>query len=140
MDFISLLQEPHDFEKVNFVTLQDKNGLYDLYKCKHCGLQGKRYGFSNNILVDITLKKVKLCDNRKIEEKTNENLGKVRIKLLPCVLGIGNLKEGDIVDIIREAKRGVWIKCEESTKELLEQDPNYNGELLLLFDEFERVD
>lgn len=146
MDFINIYQKPHHFVKVNLTTLQDKDGMYDLYKCKHCGLQGKRYGLSESILVDITLKKVKLCDGRKIEESKKEEkitetkiLGKVKLKYRPLVIGADNLKEGDIVDIIRESERGVWIKGIEVTPELKKLDSNYNGEILLLFNEFERV-
>ena len=147
MDFISIHQKPHHFVKVNMTTLQDKDGMYNLYKCEHCGLQGKRYGLSESLLVDITLKKVKLCDGRKIgeeskkEEKITETktLGKVKLKYCPCVIGADNLKEGDIVDIVRESERGVWIKGIEVTPELKKLDPDYNGEILLLFNEFERV-
>lgn len=146
MDYIDINQKPHLFEKVNLASLKDQNGVYDIYECKHCGLRGKRYGLSNKLLVDVTLKKVKLCDGREIEESKKEEkitetktLGKVKLKCLPCVIGVDNLKEGDIVDIVRESERGVWIKGTEVTPKLKKLDPDYSGEILLLFNEFERV-
>ena len=40
----------HYWEKVNFVTIVEKNGKsYDKYKCNNCGITGKRYGLSQNI-------------------------------------------------------------------------------------------
>lgn len=41
----------HQFEKVNLTGIKDKKGIYDLYRCKQCGIDGKRYGFSSTILI-----------------------------------------------------------------------------------------
>lgn len=141
MDYISIEQKPHHFVKVNLTSLKDKDGIYDLYKCEYCGLLGKRYGFLNSLLVDVTLKKVKLCDGRKIEEENKETqiLEKVeKVKIIKdlCIFGAENLHKGDIVDIVRKSERGVWVKGEEATPEKKKLDPNYNGEVLLLFNEF----
>ena len=34
--------------KVNLVTISDKTGLYDLYKCEDCGYKEKCYGFQRS--------------------------------------------------------------------------------------------
>jgi hypothetical protein len=41
----------HAFEKVNIVTVIRGNRAYDKYRCRVCGLEGKRYGFSEVISV-----------------------------------------------------------------------------------------
>lgn len=52
MFFVSL--NDHDFDKSNLVTLRDRNGSYDEYKCTHCGLIGKRYGIGSDVVVCST--------------------------------------------------------------------------------------
>lgn len=37
---------PHDWRKRNLVTISDRSGLYDLWGCKLCGEEEKRYGLS----------------------------------------------------------------------------------------------
>lgn len=39
-------QPEHDWRKTNLLTLDDKKGFYDTYKCEKCGKKFKRYGFS----------------------------------------------------------------------------------------------
>lgn len=41
----------HDWEKTNLYTISDDSGMYDTYRCKKCGIKGKRYGMSNKITV-----------------------------------------------------------------------------------------
>lgn len=50
METIHILS--HAFEKVNLVTQHSKGVSFDTYKCKQCGLTGKRIGISENILVN----------------------------------------------------------------------------------------
>lgn len=40
---ISIYAFGHEWEKLNLVTQKDNKGLYDLMKCKNCGIKGKRY-------------------------------------------------------------------------------------------------
>jgi hypothetical protein len=37
---------PYVWEKQNLVTKKDREGLYDLYKCRICGMKFKRRGLS----------------------------------------------------------------------------------------------
>lgn len=41
----------HDFQKVNAVTIVRGGYAYDKYRCRVCGLEGKRYSFSETIRV-----------------------------------------------------------------------------------------
>jgi len=50
---------PHNWEKSNLVTLQDKFGTYDSRKCKICGITGKVRSIAGNVIID---KKFKNCD------------------------------------------------------------------------------
>ena len=36
---------PHKWEKMNLVTKEDKDGMYDLWECTVCGKKYKRRGF-----------------------------------------------------------------------------------------------
>jgi hypothetical protein len=46
----------HDWEKQNGVTLMRGGFSYDIYKCKHCGVTGKRYGLAAGITRDSKFK------------------------------------------------------------------------------------
>ena len=35
----------HDWDKTNLISLKDRFGIYDIYKCRRCGITGRRYGF-----------------------------------------------------------------------------------------------
>jgi hypothetical protein len=56
----------HAFEKVNIVTIVRGGKAYDVYRCRVCGLTGKRYGFSETLVVK---KDIKNCTAHKIERK-----------------------------------------------------------------------
>ena len=43
------------------------------------------------------------------------------------------------MDYLKRSDRGVWIKGTEVSSELKKIDPDYNGEILLLFHEFEEI-
>ena len=43
--------DSHDFEKVSLFTMYKGRRAYDVYKCKCCGLQGRRYGVAEEITV-----------------------------------------------------------------------------------------
>jgi hypothetical protein len=42
----------HEFRKVNVTTVIRGSKAYDIYRCEVCGLEGKRYGFSDLIRVN----------------------------------------------------------------------------------------
>ena len=44
---ISIYAFGHEWYKLNLVTLKDNKGLYDLMKCKNCGIKGKRYSLNS---------------------------------------------------------------------------------------------
>lgn len=46
----------HDWEKQNLTT-QGKNKLYDVYKCKQCGIIGKSYRLGFIKIKDADVKK-----------------------------------------------------------------------------------
>lgn len=148
MDYIDLNNSLHNFEKQNSISLKDSKGFYDVYKCKYCGLTGKRYGLSESLLVDITLKKVKECDGKRnlkvigvdtAKDDSKSSLYKVKIVRPICVFGGKNLQVGSIVDVVEITNSGVWVKGEPVTEELLKKDPSYKGILLLLNGEFEKI-
>ena len=35
----------HSWRKENLVTISDKHGIYDKYRCTECGVTAKRFGF-----------------------------------------------------------------------------------------------
>lgn len=41
------LPPEHDWGKQNLVTIMDRKELYDIYKCKICGIAGKRFGLGS---------------------------------------------------------------------------------------------
>jgi len=53
----------HDWEKTNLITINDRNGLYDAYRCCKCGITGKRFGLGRNVTRDgkYSAKKYENC-------------------------------------------------------------------------------
>ena len=51
----------HSWEKTSLVT---EIGGYDKYKCKVCGVTGKRYGLNENIIIDSKFKKKVNCSGK----------------------------------------------------------------------------
>jgi hypothetical protein len=66
----------HDWEKINLVTIKDKNNsLYDIYKCRKCLITGKRFGLNPGITIDYKYraKVYKRCDTAVIKLKENHD-------------------------------------------------------------------
>jgi len=57
----------HKWEKVNLVTIDGKDGMYDKYRCTRCGITGKRFGLSNTIRRDKRYadSKYEFCQKKK---------------------------------------------------------------------------
>jgi hypothetical protein len=74
---ISRTNKYHDFIKQNLVTIMDKSGLYDIYKCSNCGLTGKCHGLGQYVEVDgrTSEQKIKFC-NKKPNEAEEQNVGR----------------------------------------------------------------
>lgn len=128
---ISLNDTSHEFDKSNLVTQRGKGGTFDTYKCKHCGLEGKRYGLSEL----ITVKKAKNCTRIVKPQSINESneLGKVKIQRIDPSWG---LKSGDVVE---------RVPCPESEKEKYNNQvwvfsPARNEPMLLLSGEYEEIE
>lgn len=60
MHKLNMQSTNHLLYKQNLVTVSSKDGYYDLYKCKLCGLRGKRYGLEGRLSVDGRLSKDKV--------------------------------------------------------------------------------
>ena len=56
---------PHQWYKSYPVTISDSEGVYDRYRCKKCGITGKRFGLSDVITTDKKYQKSKYryCTN-----------------------------------------------------------------------------
>lgn len=65
--------EKHDWRKTNLITIMNGPICYDKQKCTRCGITGKRYGLSGDVIQDSKYKaKVYIrCDTSKkhIERK-----------------------------------------------------------------------
>lgn len=56
----------HMWEKQNLVTIRRAGRMYDIYKCKCCGITGKRFGIGCEVTRDPKYKaeKYKFCQGR----------------------------------------------------------------------------
>ena len=109
------------------VTLRDsRKKLYDIYCCKHCGIEGKSYclGF-----IDIPERYAK-----RIESCTRQRLGNT-LRVTHCeAVGsrFGNLTDGSVHSIInppegQNNQRGEWVM-------------GVGEPVLLLYNEFEYIE
>lgn len=57
----------HDWKKINLVTISKRGRLYDAYRCKRCGITGKRFGLDDIVVRDKKYwnKKYFYCQKRK---------------------------------------------------------------------------
>ena len=111
MVIINLNSTNHTFEKQNLVTLSDKRGAYDIYKCSACGLFGK---VRNMIEIRITKGKKYAYNCPNVNTKL---LVDKYVRITYCS-GFGksftNLKPDTIHKIIpapegEDNSRGVWV-------------------------------
>ena len=54
----------HQFVKENTVTRKNRKGLYDLYRCSCCGLEGKSYLLGTIDVYEKDKNKLNCCINR----------------------------------------------------------------------------
>ena len=115
----------HKWEKQNLVTRHDRNGFFDEYQCKCCGIVGKSYTMG---IIDIPDRYFEngrhICTSKS---------SKVKVKF--CTAhgeAFANMTPGSIHEIIKppqgqNAERGEWVMgCGEP--------------VLLLWQEFEYVE
>ena len=127
MIVIEMRMTPHEWEKKNLTTLlAPKKGCYDVYQCRHCGLEGRSYRFGVIEIPKRYAKRIYTCKRQR--------LGK-SVKVTHC-RAVGpqfeNLTDGSVHTIIdppkgQDNRRGEWVMG--------------NGEaVLLLWDEFEYIE
>lgn len=98
----------HEWEKTNLVTKKDKKGLYDHYKCKNCGIEGKSYSIGRIEVPERYMDKQALCPGAPKHKK---------VKVLHCT-AVGevfaNLIPGSIHEIVKpplhqSREKGEWV-------------------------------
>lgn len=107
------VDSPHDFRRTNPVTLEDKEGFYDLYECEYCRLTGKRRNLAGELHVDGRLsdKRIKECP----DAHKKPTITHVTVRKCNAVGGqFDNLKPGSIHEIIPPPERqdntgGLWV-------------------------------
>lgn len=127
MIIVDITAGGHDWEKQSLVTKVKGSRAYDMYKCKHCGIEGKSYKLGLISVPEKYKSKVAFCTGPK-EGKTS------LIKVIHCrAFGpkFGNLADGSVHKIITppegfDNKRGEWVM-------------GVDEPVLLLFNEFEYV-
>lgn len=110
----------HQFEKQNLVTISKGRKSYDIYKCKCCGLEGKRASFTD--VIQVTRNKVS-CTFYKAQIKKakeeKENCDKVKIiDHYPCHsfgLVYGNIYDRVECPVSEKEKynNDIWVYSEK---------------------------
>lgn len=54
--------KPHDWKKTNLVTVSNKSGSWDEYKCNACGITAKRHGLGGDMIRDNKYKDRVSCE------------------------------------------------------------------------------
>lgn len=128
MELISLRDTNHDFYKSNLVTQRGKSGTFDVFKCSHCGLEGKRYGLTDM----LSVRKAKICTKKPVAPQSGK-LGQVRItRVQSAGFGLDNLSVHDRVpcpkEYIDRYADDVWV-----------MSPTRNEPVRLFSSEYEKV-
>lgn len=99
----------HKFTKINLVTKQGPNGMYDEYKCEQCGMKGRSYRIGRICLSKIYGKNIFKC---------KALVPKTKIQITKCT-GFGgqfsNLTPGSIHSIVdppsgEDRSKGEWVQ------------------------------
>lgn len=128
MFILNLLQNGHDWEKMNHVGKKNRRGIYDEFRCKHCGLRGKSYTLGLLEIAERDRKKAAMC-------KGARKFAKSYVKVTRCAAcgkAFGNLTPGSIHKIVpppdgKNNSRGEWVM-------------GVGEPVLLLFGEFSYTD
>lgn len=128
MFILDLLQNGHDWEKMNQVGKQNRRGIYDEYRCKHCGCKGKSYTLGLLEIAERDRKKAAMC-------KGARKFAKSYVKVIRCGAygkAFGNLTPGSIHKVVpspngENSSRGEWVM-------------GVGEPVLLLFGEFSYMD
>ncbi|WP_071122736.1 hypothetical protein [Prevotellamassilia timonensis] len=128
MFILNLLQNGHDWEKVNQVGKKNRRGIYDEFRCKHCGLRGKSYTLGLLEIAERDRKKAAMCKGAR---KCAKSYVKV-IRCDACGKAFANLTPGSIHKVVpspngKDNSRGEWVM-------------GVGEPVLLLFGEFSYTD
>ena len=128
MFILNLLQNGHDWEKVNHVGKEDRRGIYDEFRCKLCRLRGKSYTLGLLEIAERDRKKAAMCKGAR---KFAKSYVKV-IRCDACGKAFANLTPGSIHKIVpppdgEKSSRGEWVM-------------GVGEPVLLLFGEFSYTD
>ena len=128
MFLLNLLQNGHDWEKVNQVGKKNRRGIYDEFRCKHCGLRGKSYTLGLLEIAERDRKKAAMCKGAR---KFAKSYVKV-IRCEACGKAFANLTPGSIHKVVpspdgEKSSRGEWVM-------------GVGEPVLLLFGEFSYTD
>jgi hypothetical protein len=99
----------HEFEKQNLVTLTDRIGTYDLYKCALCGLTGKQRDLGTVTVSDRNTSASEKCPKAATPRKVR--IIEVRTGGKPW----SNLTPGSVHQVVDAPKgmpdnlAGVWV-------------------------------
>ena len=123
---IEMSRTPHEWEKQNPVTLWGAKGCYDVYRCKHCGIEGKSYRLGFVDILERYAKRVYICTRQRLVNS---------LRVIHCnAFGnqFGNLTDGSVHSIIdppegQDNQRGEWVM-------------GVGEPVLLLYNEFEYVE
>ena len=100
----------HEWEKQNNVTRKYGKKLYDIYRCKHCGIEGKSYQIGTISIQNKFYKKAPCCPGVQQKKPT-------KLKVLCCTAfspEFDNIIKGCILDILppppgEDNKLGEWV-------------------------------
>lgn len=116
MLLLDLFENGHEWEKVNLAGLVNRKGIYDLYRCKRCGVTGKSYSLGCIEIPERNRKKASVCKGALAIAKSYAT-AKGYVKVLQCGAfgkAFSNLKPGSIHKVIpppngENENRGVWV-------------------------------
>lgn len=120
----------HSFAKNSLVPMKDKYGTFEYYTCENCGLTGKRYDKTDELLIDV----IDHPRATKCDVGSDPWLGR-SVRVTTCAITVGEyakMKPGTIHVVVVPPEgyfngdRGVWVRGTQEPIKLL------NGEFELL--------
>ena len=130
------------FEKANLVTQTEKGRSFDTYKCA-CGIECRRYGLAENLIVTKVKKGVELCEKVYEHQKPLPQIKEIEPLFVMSAITksfgsiyytaenelIVRVEEGDILEVIERSNGGfkVFVPFYKNGT------PNDKKELLLLY-------
>jgi len=127
---ISLNNNPHEFEKVNLVTME---GNFDILKCKRCGLVGKTVSLTT-LSVKGSFSRHKVYNCTSTEEEIREKMKGKKIVVTVCTAhgkAFGNITPNSVHQVIETPEnqsvdnKGVWVMGVGEPVKLLNTEFNY---------------